>query len=158
MASRAPKLRDSARIGSGIPTNSTLGALLAPLFGHSRSSTLAIWERQRYVCPPPIRSKGGEFEAPTLSAPVLARKFAVLRNRPLSGDSSPSSWRCPFGSVYAPPPRTARRWLWPSKASETFCGSVQAGNPQKVSQAFVDPLTDALCRTPKWLKSSLAGL
>src|SRR5919112_2260290 len=33
VASRAPKLRDSGRIGSGIPTNSTLGALLAPLFG-----------------------------------------------------------------------------------------------------------------------------
>ena len=29
------KVGDSARIGSGIPTNSTLGALLAPLFGQS---------------------------------------------------------------------------------------------------------------------------
>jgi hypothetical protein len=31
---------------------------------------------------------------------------------------------------------------------------VQVGNPQTASQAFVDPLTDALCRAPKWLKSS----
>src|SRR5215203_191442 len=47
-----------------------------------------------------VRSKGGELAAPThSSAPILRRKFAVLRNKPLCGDSTPSSWECLFGSV-----------------------------------------------------------
>src|SRR5215203_606857 len=29
--------------------------------------------------------------------------------------------------------------------SKTFCGSVGAGNPQKVSGAFMDPLADGVC-------------
>jgi hypothetical protein len=35
--------------------------------------------------------------------------------------------------------------------------AVCAGNPQKASQAFADPLTGALCQIPKWLKSSWKG-
>src|SRR5215207_7211334 len=41
------------------------------------------------------------------------------------------------------------------RRSETFCGSVCASDPQKVPGALMDPLADALRRTPKWLKSSV---
>jgi hypothetical protein len=141
--------RDFAPSGPGQAQCSRPGLLLALIHRSAQSSTLAIWDRQGQVCLSPIRSKGGESEAPTLSAPILARKFAVLRNRLLSGDSSLTFWGCPFGSVPAAPPRRARRWLWSLKrSSETFFGLPAHTDPQKVSQAFVDPLSGALCRIP----------
>ena len=38
--------------------------------------------------------------------------------------------------------------------SATFCVSVSRNDTQKVSRAFVECLTDALCYATKWLKSS----
>ena len=40
----------------------------------------------------------------------------------------------------------------------TFCGSVFRNDPQKVSRGFYEGLTDAVCYTAKWLKSSLERL
>jgi hypothetical protein len=37
----------------------------------------------------------------------------------------------------------------------TFCGSLPETDPQNVPRAVVECLTDALCYTVKWLKSSV---
>ena len=89
-------------------------------------------------------------------APVLATKLAVLRNGPLSEACS----------------STFRGALWARLHSTFSCGEKEAGalfeglrdflrvarahRPEKSLRAFMDPLADALCGAPKWLKSSMA--
>jgi hypothetical protein len=51
-----------------------------------------------------------------------------------------------------------RRHFQATEASETFCGLVCAGNPQKVSQSFNEPLREAVCYAAQWLKSSVERL
>src|ERR671910_3351912 len=40
----------------------------------------------------------------------------------------------------------------------TFCGSLSRNDPQKVARAFVEVLTNAVCYTAKWLKSTVERL
>jgi hypothetical protein len=87
-------------------------------------------------------------------ATVLASKLAVLRNGPLSEACS----------------STFRGALWADLHSTSSCGQkeavalfeglrhflrvARAHRPEKSLRAFMDPLADALCGAPKWLKSS----
>jgi hypothetical protein len=60
-----------------------------------------------------------------------------------------------FGTAFTAPPRVyQRRQFQAAKASETFCGLVCAGNTQKISQSFKEPLREAVCYAAQWLKSS----
>jgi hypothetical protein len=36
----------------------------------------------------------------------------------------------------------------------TFCGSLRESETEKVLRAFIEGLTDTVCYTTKWLKSS----
>src|ERR671914_320744 len=40
----------------------------------------------------------------------------------------------------------------------TFCGLLSRNDPQKGARAFVEVLTNAVCHTAKWLKSTLERL
>jgi hypothetical protein len=101
-----------------------------------------------------ISSKCSESFRRLRPAPLLATKLAVLRNGPLSEACS----------------STFRGALWARLSSTSSCGEKEAGalfegprdflriarahRPEESLRAFMDPLADALCGAPKWLKST----
>ena len=100
-----------------------------------------------------------ELQAPTpCCSGLLASELAVLRNGPLSETCS-STLR---GALWA---RLRSTSSWGEREAgalfeglRDFLWVVGAHRPEKSLRALMDPLADALCGAPKWLKSSVERL
>jgi hypothetical protein len=126
----------------------------AVIFQTVSSSTLAIWNGKRKYAPRLSAQHGrrirGTYALPLRSwqegsqCSELGYSLGILA-RPSGGALSVA---CPPRLLAVVGGDCGLR------SSETFCGLPAHTDPQKVSQAFVNPLTGALCQIPKWLKSS----